>query len=229
MNQNAKRKNRPCWKTGLFWSSLGKSVCFIFLYFGFQLVSSLVMSFILGIVGTFRLLEQQNVTIDEAFLAEELGDMLLYALLVSSVLTIAALWIFYAARGKKFSEILGWYAIPAGELAGPLALGFGLSILFTLFLNVIPFPETLMDSYAEQMSDMMSGSLWLEFLVTVIAAPFTEEIIFRGLVYSHLKRGMPTAAAMILSAVFFGLVHGTLIHLIYVIPLGIVLCLAYEE
>ena len=35
--------------------------------------------------------------------------------------------------------------------------------------------------------------------------------------------------AALLSAVIFGLVHGTLLHLFYTIPMGLLLCLFYEK
>jgi hypothetical protein len=44
-------------------------------------------------------------------------------------------------------------------------------------------------------------------LVACVAAPFTEELIFRGFVFNALRRYLPTVAAVLLSALIFGFAH----------------------
>ncbi len=56
-----------------------------------------------------------------------------------------------------------------------------------------------------------------------IVAPITEELIFRGFVYSKLKDSFPIWAAIIIQAFLFGVVHGNLIQFSYAFFIGIIL------
>lgn len=52
------------------------------------------------------------------------------------------------------------------------------------------------------------ASAWALALATVIAAPLAEEILFRGWMQPMIiARGVPTVLAILISALFFGLVH----------------------
>lgn len=65
----------------------------------------------------------------------------------------------------------------------------------------------------------------------VVAAPFVEEIFFRGFVYRALRTNMAVPAAAIIAGVIFGLVHATTgIESVPVLTwLGVVFCLLYEK
>jgi len=57
---------------------------------------------------------------------------------------------------------------------------------------------------------MAGASIWLLVGLTLIAAPFVEEILFRGwMLPMMMARGVPTVFAVIISALAFGLVHIT--------------------
>ena len=56
-----------------------------------------------------------------------------------------------------------------------------------------------------------------------IVAPITEELIFRGFVYSKLKYSFPIWAAILIQAFLFGIVHGNLIQFSYAFIIGIIL------
>ena len=63
-----------------------------------------------------------------------------------------------------------------------------------------------------------------------VAAPFTEELIFRGFVFNALRRYLPAAAAVLLSAIVFGLVHWQTGNAGAIAPLvagGVVLAVVY--
>jgi CAAX protease family protein len=51
--------------------------------------------------------------------------------------------------------------------------------------------------------------LLLALLVTAVAAPICEEIFFRGMLFRLLRRRMPLSAAVVLSAIAFGLAHAS--------------------
>ena len=70
-------------------------------------------------------------------------------------------------------------------------------------------------------NDSVSGVVF--HILTMLNIGFIEELIFRGLVISRLKKGMGTAAAVVISAVIFGVVHGSALAVIYASLLGLLL------
>lgn len=89
------------------------------------------------------------------------------------------------------------------------AAGFGLSLLATLAVQVLSRAGLQADmSMVEE--NLLSGPLWLELTVLLAASPFLEEIFFRGILFQRLKELMSVKAAAVVSALVFGLYHGTL-------------------
>jgi membrane protease YdiL (CAAX protease family) len=60
-------------------------------------------------------------------------------------------------------------------------------------------------------------------LVAVTVAPFAEELFFRGFVLPSFARAMPLWAAVLLSALIFGLAHADLGSLLPLCAIGLVL------
>jgi CAAX protease family protein len=75
------------------------------------------------------------------------------------------------------------------------------------------------------------GAVPVQILLIVVAAPISEEVCFRGLLFGGLRTRMPGLAAAFLSALIFGGLHA-LTGLSAVPPLiffGFVLALLYEK
>jgi len=68
---------------------------------------------------------------------------------------------------------------------------------------------------------------WL-FALTVLAAPLCEEFIFRGLIFGGLRRSMPPAQAIVVSAAVFAVVHPAL-SLLPVFVVGLCTAWVYER
>jgi uncharacterized protein len=111
-------------------------------------------------------------------------------------------------------EALGWAA-----LAAIAYLAFA-AIYASLF--GVPEQEDIAESF---------GTLPLQILLIVIAAPLSEEICFRGMVFGGLRTRLPAWAAALISGLIFGLLHA-LTGLSAVPPLmafGVILALLYEK
>tara|TARA_Y100000766_G_scaffold170304_1_gene146254 strand:+ start:5429 stop:6319 length:891 start_codon:yes stop_codon:yes gene_type:complete len=65
-------------------------------------------------------------------------------------------------------------------------------------------------------------------VVACIGAPLAEEVVFRGYIYTMVKRMAGLPLAVILSGVLFGAVHMNLVALLPLTVLGIILALSYE-
>jgi len=75
------------------------------------------------------------------------------------------------------------------------------------------------------------GSVPFQVLLVAIAAPVSEEIFFRGMMFGGLRRRMPRIAAALVSALVFGLLHAfTGISAVPpLIAFGFILALLYER
>lgn len=77
---------------------------------------------------------------------------------------------------------------------------------FKLF-NSIPFMQKFYDLIVEAMKQMTGGPFWSSFLVTAVFAAVFEEWMCRGVVLRGLLTKMKPGWAIVVSALFFALIH----------------------
>jgi membrane protease YdiL (CAAX protease family) len=65
--------------------------------------------------------------------------------------------------------------------------------------------------------------------LTLVAAPLSEETLFRGLAYPLLRRRTNIVAATLITTLVFACMHGNLVQAAATVPLGIVLALVAER
>lgn len=148
--------------------------------------------------------------------------------LISGALTILLLALFFAVRHKNmFAEIHLKKVKPSIVLWAAIA-GVAFNIFVSVTINFLPLPDAWFEGLEEQYAYIGEGtSLILEILSTAVLTGFLEETIFRGLVDSRLRTGLPTWLSVILSALIFGLCHGTPIAIGYAFVVGIVFSLLF--
>jgi len=73
------------------------------------------------------------------------------------------------------------------------------------------------------------GARVILFGLICVLAPILEEIIFRGFVFPGLRRRMPMASAVAMSALLFALMHNNAAAMIPITLIGIVLAVLYER
>lgn len=110
------------------------------------------------------------------------------------------------------------------------------------FISVADQISAYIKSLSEQMTeyrqsvDRYSGvekdvvPLWdtLVYLFSLcFIVPLEEELIFRGAVFGILKKRMKPWAAVLVSAVFFGIMHAVSVHTAYALICGMILCCIY--
>ncbi len=163
--------------------------------------------------------------------SERLFSHLMEITLISALVALLTYFIIFRVRKKKFFVEVG--IKKAKKLDYPICflLGIFLNFFVVSFLSIVPIPENWLASYADATASMGVGSLTpIAIITTVLAAPISEEIVFRGLLYTRLKRCMPMLGAMILTSFIFGIMHGTaIIWVMYAGILGFVLSWVYEK
>jgi len=93
-------------------------------------------------------------------------------------------------------------------------------------LRLIPIPEAWFSEHAEAVDRLSGAGLLAQVLLAVILAPVTEELLYRGLCLSYLRKGFSPKTAVVLQAALFGLFHGTMLQLVYAFAIGLLLGIA---
>ena len=111
---------------------------------------------------------------------------------------------------------------------------FWLTILFTMCLSpFISFINVLSQLFttnivAELSGEFLSVSPLVLMFVIGFFGPFCEEFTFRGIIYHGLSKSGRTLAAILVSALFFGLMHMNLNQFSYAFILGLAFGLINE-
>jgi uncharacterized protein len=66
-------------------------------------------------------------------------------------------------------------------------------------------------------------------ILTLVAAPLGEEMLFRGLLYPLLRRRVSIIASVLVTTAVFGLMHGNVVQFASALPLAVLLALVYER
>lgn len=215
-----------------FFVALGKAILYFLVYFGLQMAVSIAFSMFYSISMYARLAATGDVT-DTAeitrMITEKILEQSMTMTLISGILALLTYWIVFLIRKKKFAQEVKLRKIPVKGILAVLLMGVTFNIVISTLLATIPFPDAWMETYQQNSSVLTGGNEVISFLATVFMAPVLEEIVFRGLIYDRLKKGMPAVVAAIISSLAFGLMHGTIIWMMYAFVLGVVLVIVFER
>ena len=145
-------------------------------------------------------------------------------LLISGFVVLLGLWLMAKLRKSTFGAFTG-IARPTKTPVLVLALAAGVAMSFwaTIAINMIPWPEAMVESYVESSASLTSQQPVIDFLAVVLMAPLIEELLFRGVIYDALCTFVPAGAAVVFQAMLFGSTHGTLLWILYSTLIGCVL------
>ncbi len=149
-------------------------------------------------------------------------------LLVPSSLSIAAI----CSDCALIAFCTGWFLWRKKPVLQRFSIGTGVSVfllglslmpLLLLGLTLLPIPEQWLISYEESSSPLMNEPTVRLFVLSVLVAPVAEELLMRGVIYLTLRKAFPKVWAMVLSAVLFGALHGSLLWFLYAALFGLLL------
>ncbi|MFM9413528.1 lysostaphin resistance A-like protein [Peptococcus simiae] len=119
--------------------------------------------------------------------------------------------------GRHWADI-GLRPISARSAMRSIAAGGLILIVMAGFIQVINLflPEGLPAQNVEVFFHMASPKVAfaISFLLMVVAAPLVEEIFFRGYLYQAFAARLSPQAAMLVTSLIFGLVHGDIYRLL---------------
>lgn len=191
--------------------ALTKSLCYLLLFLGMQVLVALPLPIAAGLLDSMG---QHGSALELLRIA---SDTLMLQSALSGVLTLLVVIIFYRVRRKRLHEALWLRPVPAPTLLTGASLAPALYFVVTLALASLP--EAWLESYGEAASGLDSGSV-MGFIAVALVAPVVEEFIFRGLMMTRLSQAMPGWLAVLLSAAIFGVCHGHPVWFGYAFVLG---------
>ena len=197
---------------GKVFAALGKALCYLLL---FLLVQTLVSAVYSGAAMLYAMLNPE-IQFDPLELIYACTDQIS---LISGIATLVILCAFFLLRRKNPFRETG-LRVAAGRWVW-LACGIApvLYLLVSFVLSLLP--EAWLESYAEASAALAQTGL-ITVIATVVIAPIVEEVIFRGLMLSRLRRAMPGWLAVVISALVFGICHGQIIWMVYAFVLGLI-------
>lgn len=147
--------------------------------------------------------------------------MVIYAI---TTITVFGLWYYMKYDGNYLPKIRTTFH--PMSIIGVVMLMPGMQYLSTY---IVALTATLFPSALEVYEDLLDSAgfdttvtLGL-FLYSVILAPLSEELIFRGVTLRQLKKCLPFWVANIVQGVLFGIFHMNLIQGVYACCLGLIL------
>ena len=84
-----------------------------------------------------------------------------------------------------------------------------------------------------QVMDEVQGTLnnlesWQFFLIVIGIAPLAEEALFRGTLYTAIRTQLPAWESALITTLIFAVIHANPVQALTVIPMSMVLAIAYE-
>lgn len=171
---------------------------------------------------------------ETASAGQRLINSTLYVTLIGDLTAAMILYLFYrkdqmhrkegfSGTGKAFvwAPPVIWFsviilAIATGQFLNDLINGLHLNDLFT--------------GYSEVSEQAFSGQpVGLMILVVGIIGPICEELMFRGIVFHRLKDWVKPQAAIVISALLFGIYHGNVVQFFYATCMGAMLAVIYDK
>jgi hypothetical protein len=154
--------------------------------------------------------------------------------LISTVVTIPFMVPFFTAeQALSGRPVKGLRSLrePAPVIKYALAsivIAACLSVALNNIISMTPLVE--MSSGFKEANEAFYGStLVLELVSSALFTPILEELVFRGIIFTRLRRELPKYTAIAMSALIFALVHWNIVQFIYALILGFVLALLMER
>lgn len=175
-----------------FLKAIGELLLYIVLFFGAIIIAAL----------TYTALVMNGVVADTDTTLE-------IAVVLSLLLAAFLIWLSFRIRKKKFLTEIHLVPVAKRVLLWMLLLGLGKQMLFSVTYSYIPWPESWEEEYSKESEEAGDYRELKDWISAVVIAPVVEEVVFRGLLYTRLKKGMPVILAAFLSSLIFGVLHGS--------------------
>jgi len=154
---------------------------------------------------------------------------ILLSQLVASSVTLVVVWLYairkYKAPFKSLGLILsfsvGQFFLVIFAWMASLGLSAGYDAILFILTNERPPQQPIMEIFGE--------NIVLAYIVIVVIAPITEEIFFRGFLYSAFRDKLGVTYGVIISSTIFAAVHVIPLLFVPLFIIGAALALLFEQ
>lgn len=103
-----------------------------------------------------------------------------------------------------------------------ILIGIILSLIYNVFAYYFNFllKTSLFDN---------NHNLIVTLISTSLIGPIIEELMFRGIIYNELKNKYSNMKAILITTIFFAVIHMNIIQILYAFALGFILIFVYEK
>lgn len=214
--------------------SLGVIALVLILFFGMQFVVTVIAM----VIGLTDMMLKGEVPLDFIYypdlvddvvlaLEEKVAENVVLMSLISNLLVILILCLSFTLKKKSPVDGMDVKSISVLRFVSLILFGLALQVFVSLAMSFIPIPEELFNEHESSYALLGNESLFLQILSTGVITGITEELVFRGVIAKRLRQHLPPVAAVIISAVIFGLVHPTILSMVYATVLGLILGALY--
>jgi len=200
---------------------------YLSIYFAAQTIITFIVSLPLVIINVLENPELVNNTkAFETLINNKIFELAIPCTLISIFICLPIYFLISKIRKQNFLQHCKFTKTGSATVGLSLILGVSMNIFITIALNYInnfiPLEE-ISSSYQELSEIIMSSNTILIFITVGIMAPLIEEVIFRGLVYSELRKVLNAPAVIVIQAFLFAAYHMNLVQGLYAFFMGIVL------
>ena len=145
-------------------------------------------------------------------------------LLISSIVTVLIFILTFKIRKKNYKEELQFNKTKKNNIIIAVVLGFSGWLINSGILSILQEINLFKEQFQtmdNMLSPVMQGNIFIILLTVGIVAPFTEEFIFRGVIYKTLNKRISIKWSIIIQGILFGVFHMNLIQGTYAAFLGI--------
>ena len=217
--------NSPQSKLGKFLSAIAHAVFYVVLFIGCQ--STVIASYMTSLMSG----DPSAITDPDAMnrLMEMVSEKTVLLLLISNLITILLTCGYLHLRKRNPVWEMELYPVNPFRFGTFALFGAAMNVFVSVTMSLLPLPQAWIDQHNAQTVFLGGSNILTELFSVALVAGITEEIIFRGMVLSRLKKGMGTAAAVVLSALIFGAAHGSVLAMGYAALVGLLLGAMYAR
>lgn len=149
----------------------------------------------------------------------------------AAIVTIPCL-LFWMLRDRRKEKLAGegagavkaaWWKYPAIAV-----ISAALCVALNNVMLLVSLPSAS-QAYGETMEVLYRPSFAMQLACLGILIPICEEMVFRGLIYRHLRKDNRFMGAALYSSLIFAITHGNLVQGLYGFIMGMLFAYVYEK
>jgi uncharacterized protein len=204
-----------------------KMSAFVLLYLGVYLVVSTFIGVIYELIYIIGKMINGSGGFDPNAFQSVLYQHSVYFTIISAIVVIPIYWFIMWLRKLKMRDECGFQRIKPQSMLISALLGIALVLPVDFIVSFLSI-DKLSPGTEQIFNAMFSNNSVLVLILSVgLAAPILEEILFRGLIFSELRRHLPIPIAIVIQGLLFGAIHMNWTQFLYAAPLGILFGVVY--